>query len=193
MKLSQHIDIIRKLIEQAYQNRLGRMGIRKDKNISIENIPSEYLEDRLKIEKILKAMISETGNVESGYEKLVEELTFTLFNRIAALKVMEVHTLIPEVITRRQQHGGRSFSHSLWLEQHPESRNSDEEGLLQFFEDKFNELSSEFPLFSLRYPFHLFPTSIELLSIIEAFNAVEKDPDMGADIWKSDDILGLLK
>ncbi|GAB4176144.1 MAG: BREX-1 system adenine-specific DNA-methyltransferase PglX [Calditrichia bacterium] len=192
MKLAQHIDKIRELIERAYHNRLGRMGISKGKITPAETIPSEYRNDRIRMEKILATMTSETGKVEEGYEKLVEELTFTLFNRIAALKVMEAHTLIPEVVTRREQHGGRSFAHSLWLEQHPEARNSDDEGLLQFFEDKLEELSDEIPLFSPQHPFHLMPTSFELLSIIDAFNAVEKDPDVGADIWQSDDILGWL-
>ncbi|QKG81083.1 BREX-1 system adenine-specific DNA-methyltransferase PglX [Tenuifilum thalassicum] len=192
MKLAQHIDKIRELIERAYNNRLGRMGIAQGSISPAENIPAEYRADRQRMEKILATMTSETGKAEEGYEKLVEELTFTLFNRIAALKVMEAHTLIPEVITRREQQGGRSFSHSLWLEQHPEARNSDEEGLLPFFEEKLQELSAGIPLFSPQHPFHLLPTSIELLAIIDAFNAIEKDADVGADIWQSDDILGWL-
>ncbi len=192
MKLAQHIDKIRELIERAYNNRLGRMGIGKGRISPAENIPAQYRDDRQRMEKILATMTSETGKAEEGYEKLVEELTFTLFNRIAALKVMEAHTLIPELITRREQHGGRSFSHSLWLEQHPEARNSDDEGLLQFFEEKLEELSNEIPLFNPQHPFHLMPTSFELLSIIDAFNAVEKDPDVGEYIWQSDDILGWL-
>lgn len=44
--------------------------------------------------------------------KLVDELTFTLFNRIAAIKVSEAHTLIPEIITQRPENGNRSFAHS---------------------------------------------------------------------------------
>lgn len=192
MKLTQHIDQIRELIERAYNNRLGRMGIAGGSITPAQNIPEVYRADRQRMENILATLTSETGNAELGYEKLVEELTFTLFNRIAALKVMEAHTLIPEVITRREQNGGRSFSHSLWLEQHPEARNSENEGLLTFFEDKLNQLSAEIPLFSLQHPFHLLPNSIELLAIIDAFNAIEKDTDVGTDIWKSDDILGWL-
>jgi hypothetical protein len=192
MKLAQHIDKIRELIERAYENRLGRMGIAKGSILPAENIPDEYRADRQRMERILETMTSETGSPENGYEKLVEELTFTLFNRIAALKVMEAHTLIPEVITRREQHGGRSFAHSLWLEQHPEARNSEEEGLLPFFEDQLRERSADIPLFSPEHPFHLLPTPIELRNIIDAFNAIEKDDEVGADIWQSDDILGWL-
>ncbi len=192
MKLSDYVDKIRELIEKSFQNRLGRMGINSGSIIPAEDIPAEYTADRQRMEKILATMTSETRNIHNGYEKLVEELTFTLFNRIVALKVMEAHTLIPEVITRREIHGGRSFSHSLWLEQHLEARNSDDEGLLNFFEDKLNELSAEIPLFSPQHPFHLLPTAIELRTIIDAFNQIEKDNDVDNDIWQSDDILGWL-
>ncbi len=192
MKLADHVNHIRQLIDNAFRNRLGRMGISEDGLTDIENIPQEYLHERNRIEKILNTFIAETKSNEKGYEKLVEELTFTLFNRIAALKVMEAHTLHPEIITKREQHGGRSFSHSLWLEQHPEARNEENEGLLLFFEDQLRLLSHEIPLFRTDHPFHLLPTAIELNNIIDAFNQVENDPDIKSDIWKSDDILGWL-
>lgn len=192
MKLADHVNHIRQLIDNAFRNRLGRMGISEDGLTDIENIPQEYLHERNRIEKILNTFIDETKSNEKGYEKLVEELTFTLFNRIAALKVMEAHTLHPEIITKREQHGGRSFSHSLWLEQHPEARNKENEGLLLFFEDQLRLLSHEIPLFRTDHPFHLLPTAIELNNIIDAFNQVENDPDIKSDIWKSDDILGWL-
>lgn len=192
MKLADHVNHIRQLIDNAFRNRLGRMGISEHGLSDVENVPPEYLNERNRIKKILGTLIAETKSNKEGYEKLVEELTFTLFNRIAALKVMEAHTLHPEIITKREQHGGRSFSHSLWLEQHPEARNEENEGLLLFFEDQLRRLSDEIPLFRTDHPFHLLPTSIELNSIIDAFNRVENDPDVEKDIWKSDDILGWL-
>jgi len=192
MKLSEHINQIRQLIDNAFRNRLGRMGISENGLNEIENIPSEFWNERNRIEKILNTLIAETNSNEEGYEKLVEDLTFTLFNRIAALKVMEAHTLHPEIITKREQHGGRSFSHSLWLEKHPEAKSEENEGLISFFEDQLSQLSGEIPLFSTGHPFHLLPTAIELNSIIDAFNRVENDPDVDSDIWKSDEILGWL-
>ena len=192
MKLADHTEHIRKLIDNAFRNRLGRMGISDNNLTPVENIPKEYTAERKRIEKILRMLIAETGSEKEGYEKLVEELTFTLFNRIAALKVMEAHTLHPEIITRREKHGGRSFAHSLWIEQHPQARAEEVEGLLQFFEDQLDQLSDEIPLFSTQHPYHLLPTAIELNSIIDAFNSVENDPDVQDDIWKSDDVLGWL-
>src|SRR5690554_2879478 len=118
MKLSDHTEHIRILIDRAFRNRLGRMGINADRLISVDAIPAEYQTDRNRMESVLNVFISETGTHADAYEKLVEELTFTLFNRLAAIKMMEAHTLFPEIITQRETHGGRSFSHLAWLEQH---------------------------------------------------------------------------
>ena len=96
MKLSEHIDYIRQQIDSAFRNRLGRMGI-SDKGINNAMILEEYLKERDRINEIFQVLVSETGSVNDGYEKLVEEFTFTLFNRLAALKVMEAHTLHPEI------------------------------------------------------------------------------------------------
>ncbi|MBF0225341.1 MAG: BREX-1 system adenine-specific DNA-methyltransferase PglX [Desulfobacterales bacterium] len=192
MKLAEHVESIRKLIDNAFRNRLGRMGITANKLQTSDAIPLENNEDRTRIETILETFKSETGADSNAYEKLIEEFTFTLFNRLAALKVMEAHTLNPEIITRRHQHGDRSFAHRYWLEQNPERRNEDMEGLIYFIEDQLTELSSDIQLFSLQHPYHLLPTAIELNDIINAFNQVENDSQVESDIWKSDDVLGWL-
>lgn len=188
MKLSEHVEHIRQLIDQAFRNRLGRMGINEGQLTAIENMPAE----RKRMETIREVFIAETGTVADAYEKLVEELTFTLFNRLAALKVMEAHTLHPEIVTRRENHGGRSFAHLAWLEQNPNARNEEAEGLLIFLEDQLQKLASDIPLFSPQHPYHLLPTALELQGIINAFNQVETDTQVETEIWKSDDVLGWL-
>ncbi len=188
MKLSEHVEHIRQLIDQAFRNRLGRMGINEGQLTAIENMPAE----RKRMETIREVFIAETGTVADAYEKLVEELTFTLFNRLAALKVMEAHTLHPEIVTRRESHGGRSFAHLAWLEQNPIARNEEAEGLLPFLEDQLQKLASDIPLFSPYHPYHLLPTALELQGIINAFNQVETDSQVETEIWKSDDVLGWL-
>ncbi len=192
MKLSEHTEHIRQLIDQAFRNRLGRMGIMEGQLLPVDAIPNEYRAERKRMESIREVFIAETGTVRDAYEKLVEELTFTLFNRLAALKVMEAHTLHPEIITRRENHGGRSFAHLAWLEQNPDGRAQEAEGLFPFLEDQLNSLAADIPLFSPQHPYHLLPTSLELLGIIQAFNRVEGDAQVEADIWKSDDVLGWL-
>ncbi|PKP36802.1 MAG: restriction endonuclease, partial [Bacteroidetes bacterium HGW-Bacteroidetes-14] len=168
------------------------MGINSVKLTPIEDIPNEYREDRRRIETILEVFVAETGTFVEAYEKLVEELTFTLFNRLAALKVMEAHVLHPEIVTKREANGGRSFAHLAWLENNPEARSAEAEGLIPFIEEQFTKLSGEIPLFCLEHPYHLLPTALELLGIVNAFNDVEKDGQVDADIWKSDDVLGWL-
>lgn len=188
MKLSEHVEHIRQLIDQAFRNRLGRMGINDGQLASTENVPAE----RKRLETIREVFIAETGTVADAYEKLVEELTFTLFNRLAALKVMEAHTLHPEIVTHRESHGGRSFAHLAWLEQNHTARNDDAEGLLLFMEEQLHKLTSDIPLFSPQHPYHLLPTALELQGIINAFNQVEVDTQVETEIWKSDDVLGWL-
>lgn len=192
MKLADHVEAIRQLIDTSFRNRLGRMGILPDSLQPLENIPGEYHDDRNRIKEIREVFISETGSVKEAYEKLIEELTFTLFNRLAALKVMEAHVLHPEILTRRSQHGDRSFAHFSWLEQHPEGHDEEQEGLVRFLEYRLEDLSADIPLFSPNHPYHLLPTAIELNAIIHALNQVELDPQVEADIWKSDDVLGWL-
>ena len=192
MKLADHVEHIRQLIDTAFRNRLGRMGIAKDALQPMDAVPVEYHADRTRMETIREVWIAETGTPAEAFEKLVEEFTFTLFNRLAALKVMEAHTLHPEIVTRRAQHGDRSFAQKHWLEQHPEGRNEEMEGLVRFLEDQLAALATDIPLFSLQHPYHLLPTAIELNGILQAFNQVETDEQVDDHIWQSDDVLGWL-
>lgn len=192
MKLADHVEHIRKLIDTAFRNRLGRMGVNANSLQNIESIPAVYHAERKRIESIREVWIAETGSDTEAYEKLVEEFTFTLFNRLAALKVMEAHTLHPEIITRRSQHGDRSFAHKHWLEENPEGRTEEMEGLISFIESQFTSLAAEIPLFNPQHPYHLLPTAIELNGVMNAFNQVETDSQVEENIWQSDDVLGWL-
>lgn len=192
MKLAEHVEHLRKLIDNSFRNRLGRMGITVSALQDVSSIPSEYYTDRKKIEGIREVLIAETGSEGLAFEKLVEEFTFTLFNRLAALKVMEAHSLHPEIITRRSLHGDRSFTHKHWLEERAERRDEEMEGIVQFLGDQLASLASDIPLFSPQHPYHLLPTPIELNGIINSINRVEIDAQVDAEIWKSDDVLGWL-
>ena len=136
MKLAEHVEVIRKLIDQSFRNRLGRMGITAVGANKGNGTAGERTTECNRIDEIRAVLLAETGSAADAYEKLVEEFTFTLFNRLAALMVMEAHTLHPEIVTRRSQHGDRSFAHVLWLEQNPAGRSEEQEGLLRFFENQ---------------------------------------------------------
>lgn len=192
MKLPEHVDHLRTIITAAFDKQLARLGFGAAKPMDLNKLPMELHPEWLRFEEMLDNYIDETGSYPQAREKLVDELTFTLFNRIAAVKVMENANLIPPVITRQPEHGDRSFGHKAWLEAHLEMRGEEREGLREYIQHAFNELGETLPLYSRTYPYGLLPDAISLNEIIDAFNAVEKDPQVGADIWQSDDVLGWL-
>ena len=146
MKLADHVDSIRELIYKAFDKQFGRLGIGAKKTIEIEKLPEELHNKRNKLEEIIQSHIGETGTFENAREKALEEFTFTLFNRIAAIKVMEAHQLFPPIITKESIHGDRSFGHKAWLEENPSQRNEELEGLREYSlvgaYSKFTPLSS---------------------------------------------------
>ena len=192
MKLINHVLDIRRLIQQAFDNRFSRMGLRKEAATPVEQIPAEHQEKRGKLDDIMQDHLYELGDYAEARQATINECVFTLFNRIAAIKVMEAKELFPEIITRRKENAGRSFEHNAWLEGHPEERGAEREGLKHFLNDQFDRLGEHIPLYRSDYPYALLPTADELNEIIEKFNAVEEDADCGADVWKGDDILGWL-
>ena len=192
MKLINHVLDIRRLIQQAFDNRFSRMGLRKEAATPVEQIPAEHQEKRGKLDDIMQDHLNELGDYAEARQATINECVFTLFNRIAAIKVMEAKELFPEIITRRKENAGRSFEHNAWLEGHPEERGAEREGLKHFLNDQFDRLGEHIPLYRSDYPYALLPTADELNEIIEKFNAVEEDADCGEDVWKGDDILGWL-
>lgn len=190
MKLPEHVDKIRDLIEAAFDKYFARLGISKNKQLDIEKLPSEVRTKRLRFEEMLENHIGETGNYEQAREKLIDELTFTLFNRMAAVKVMEAAALFPPVLTKQPEHGDRSFGHKAWLEMNPHMRSEELEGIREYLKYAFNELGETLPLYSKVYPYALLPDAISLNEIVDTFNAVEKDTQVGGDVWQSDDVLG---
>lgn len=196
MKLIDHVLHIRSLIQQAIDNRFSRLGLEaSEENELPENTSIGNREKRNKLESIIETHKQALGDdyVEARKET-INECTFTLFNRLAALKVMEDRELFPEVIRRRVEHGNLSYAHKQWLEEHADERNAERMGLKHFLEDKFQEFSENYkiPLYSPNYAYAMLPTADELFEIITAFNEIEQDADCGADIWKGDDILGWL-
>ena len=192
MKLSDHVDKLRNLIEGSFDKQFARLGIGANKQLELEKLPSELHDKRLRFDEMLKNHEGETHTYQKAREKLLDELTFTLFNRIAAIKVMEAASLFPPVITKQPEHGDRSFGHKAWLEMRPDMRTEELEGIRDYIKHAFNELGETLPLYSKAFAYALLPDAISLNDIIDAFNAVEKDPQVEANIWQSDDILGWL-
>jgi len=101
-------------------------------------------------------------------------------------------SLFPQIITKQPEHGDRSFGHKAWLEIRPDMRDEELDGIREYIKDAFTQLGQTLPLYSKEYPYALLPDVISLNEIIDAFNEVEKDPQIEDGIWQSDDILGWL-
>jgi hypothetical protein len=192
MKLAEHVALLKKRITGAYDKHLARLGLGASRVLELEKLPEALHDKRRKLDQLIENHSAEMGGYAAARERALEELTFTLFNRLAALKVMEAHRLFPEVVTQRTEHGGRSFGHKAWLEQNPALRSEELEGLREYLAQEFDRLGEEIPLYHRDHPYALLPYVLDLQDIIHAFNAVAADPQVGADIWQSDDILGWL-
>lgn len=197
MKLADHVERIRELIEASFDKQFARLGFGKTKQMDddkVANLPDEVKAKRKRFIAMLDNHISETGSYESGREKLLDELTFTLFNRLAAIKVMEAANLFPPVLTKQVEHGDRSLGHKMWLEIYPHMRDEELEGIRDYIKFAFDELGGTLPLYSKAYAYALLPDTISLNDIIDRFNAVETDEQITKEyvdgIWSSDDVLG---
>lgn len=197
MKLADHVGQIRELIEASFDKQFARLGFGKTKQMDddkVANLPDEVKVKRERFIAMLDNHISETGSYESGREKLLDELTFTLFNRLAAMKVMEAANLFPPVLTKQVEHGDRSLGHKMWLEIYPHMRDEELEGVRDYIKFAFDELGGTLPLYSKAYAYALLPDTISLNDIIDRFNAVETDEQITKEyvegIWNSDDVLG---
>ena len=191
MKLIGHVLKIRGLILQAIDNRFSRLGLQEEA-MPVETLSDEQLPKRRVLDTIIATHQTAMGNYAEARKEAIKECVFTLFNRLAAVKVMEDRELFPEVIRRRAEHGNLSYSHKMWLEEHPEERAAERMGLKNFLRNKFAELFDDFgiPLFKADHPYAILPTADELDEIITAFNSIELDEQCGENIWKGDDILG---
>ncbi|MBV5290014.1 MAG: N-6 DNA methylase [Pelodictyon phaeoclathratiforme] len=192
MKLSDHVKSIRELISSAFANQFARLGITAERQSEPATLDQPQQELRATLDAILESHNKETGTPAAAYQKALDDYTFTLFNRLAALKVMEAHRMFPEVLTKRAENGGHSFGHRAWLEQNPFMSSEELEGLLFYIRFAFDTLSDKIRLYSRESTYDMLPYVLDLNAIIGAFNAVEEDSDVGSEIWLSDDIMGWL-
>lgn len=192
MNLINHVLNIRQLIHRAFDGQLERIGIENTGYVD-RNLSSSDQELRMRIQGINDIHLKEKGgDFAAARDYTLNQCVFTLFNRLAAIKLMEQKELFPEVIKQRAENGGLSAAHQAWLENHPEGRNMERDGLTQFMADYFKEMAAmNFLLYKEDYPYSMMPTADELNEIIHAFNAIEQDEDC-VDTWKKDDILGWL-
>jgi type I restriction-modification system DNA methylase subunit len=192
MNLLDHVLGIRFLIHRSFSGKLERLGIGLSQYEERDGLSSEDETLRQRIIDINNTHLKEKkGNFAEAREYTLRQCVFTLFNRLAAIKLMEQKQLFPEVIKQRTENGGLSAAHQAWLEENPAGRSMERDGLVLFFTNKFTELSEHIPVYREDYPYSMLPTADELNEIICAFNAIEEDTET-ATTWQGDDILGWL-
>ena len=74
MKLADHVDSLRKLIESAFDKQFARLGFGKNKQIDSDKLPEDVQAKRQRFVAMLENHIGETGCYESAREKLIDEL-----------------------------------------------------------------------------------------------------------------------
>ena len=107
-----HVKEARKIVEDAFDRALVGLGLPKDR----DPLPAERLTnpDKQKIRKAVDKVIArdrEAGGMSyvDARRRYVEHCAFTLVNRIAALRAMEVRGFLPKsVIAQDAQYGGLS-------------------------------------------------------------------------------------
>ncbi len=192
MNLIDHVLNIRLLIHRALDGKFERLGIMLTGYEDRPSLNKEDLALRTRLQNINDSHLSEKDDFSEARDYTIKQCVFTLFNRLAAIKLMEQKELFPEVIKQRPENGGLSAAHQAWLEEHPEGRSMDRDGIVPFLLDKFDEMvEMNFLIYQSDYPYAIMPTADELNEIIQAFNEIENDPDC-ADTWQNDDILGWL-
>lgn len=192
MHLLDHVLKIRALIHRALEGKMERIGILPTGYAEQPDTTDEDSELRLRLHSIIDSHLQDGNDFAEAHAHTLNQCVFTLFNRLAAIKLMEQKELFPEVIKQRAENGGLSAAHQAWLEEHPEGRSLERDGLLPFLTDKFQEMyAAQFHIYAPGYPYAIMPTADELQEVITAFNDIEMDPDC-AGAWQQDDILGWL-
>ena len=187
MKLEDQVRQIKNTIKTAYEDTLSRSGFLKSKKMPVDAVPKESLINRNKLDPLLDVFLGEM-EYQAARSKLIEELTFTLFNQIAALKVIDLKesksSFIIERVIQRPENAGLSFAHLKYISEHPEKRDEEFKGLRSFLNSEFEKIGKRINLYSAEYPFNIMPETSGLKKVIDEFNKIDEKE------LKSDDFLG---
>ena len=98
----------RKILIARVTNKLSKLGINREEIKSVKKIDDQLIEiegirfsgkdvkNREKLIEDLKKREAQSGSYQIAFETLVEEVAYTWFNRIIAIRFMEVNDYLPE-------------------------------------------------------------------------------------------------
>ena len=184
---------LRETITEGIDRELKRYGFFE--NEMDDFAPSAFAEEEVENAKeaydTIKAVIqgekeSNAKSYQEARDHYLKEASFTFFNRMVGIKVMEANELIDEAITERKQHGGRSLRHNLFLDKNSQYKGTSSQGRKQFFRQVFKKQAKELPdLYREDHQYGPFIPDSELIrDVTEIINEVPLEE------WAKDDTLG---
>ncbi|HYT90354.1 MAG TPA: hypothetical protein VEL76_16730 [Gemmataceae bacterium] len=195
--LLSHVKEARRVIEDAFDRALNGLGLFKDRATGAERIDNPARLNQRRIVDQVLARDREVGGL--GYaearQRYVEHCAFTLVNRVAALRAMEVRGFLPKVvIAQDEQYGGlspwaRDLSEAGSVEILGESIaiETPDEARWQAIRAACEEVSKDVGmLFDLRDEYSaLTPEPVAVKDLLRELTATVTEAD-----WHADDILG---
>ena len=113
MKLINHVLDIRRLIQQAFDNRFSRMGLRKEAATPVEQIPAEHQEKRKKLDELMKLsgrqLLVDKGSIshEQAKQKAIAE--FEKYRKLEMLQYeSDYDRAIRELIDKEKEKNNES-------------------------------------------------------------------------------------
>jgi hypothetical protein len=88
---------VQDVLRKEFTNQLDRLGLRADgKHVPIEKmrLPDESITSRRRVEALLRHDTIAEGSPDRGLRVVVQELAYTLLNRLVGLKAMEARALL---------------------------------------------------------------------------------------------------
>jgi len=183
------INQCRKILEADIEKRLIYYGIMADGTFldldELKHLKDEDIETRKRIELAIEKELVGRVSKQQAIERYIRHTAFTFLNRIAALRAMEVRSLVKETVIQRSEYGGRSLREREISETNPSF--SPYEILKTALIQAFKEVSEEIKV--------LFDTNSEYSFIFPSEKACRDSvrlltEDVMESDWKEDDIIG---
>jgi hypothetical protein len=183
------INQCRKILEADIEKRLIYYGIMADGAFldldELKHLKDEEIETRKRIELAIEKELVGRLSKQQAIERYIRHTAFTFLNRIAALRAMEVRSLVKETVIQRSEYGGRSLREREISEINPSL--SPYEILKTALIHAFKEVSEEIKV--------LFDTNSEYSIIFPSEKACRDSvrlltEDVMESDWKEDDIIG---
>lgn len=145
--IKENILKIRELLEKDIAERLIRYGIYQDptKWVPIEKLKhlnQKELQTRKNIEKTIQKLAQEM-TLKEAVQQYIKEVTYTFTNRIAALRLLEVHGIIPTILEKQQEYENKSPTYRDFTEIAGELCNTQDQGWPYLLRIVFKEISTE--------------------------------------------------